>query len=108
LAIGKSAVSNTWPIPVGEGGFVGEALYDPVENIVPNIVLEIGLEQLARNLLATLVGCLVGTPSQLLIVTNRFPLPTGVGLELYVMTSTMKRGKAFTERTCVASNPLRT
>jgi hypothetical protein len=75
---------------------------------VPDIVLEIGLEQPARDWLATLAGCLVGTPSQLLIVTNRFPLPTRVRLELYVVISTMERGKAFTERTRVASNSLRT
>lgn len=47
-----------------------------MENIVPDIVLETGLEQPARDLLATLAGCFVGTPNQLLIVTNRFPMPT--------------------------------
>jgi hypothetical protein len=79
-----------------------------VENIVPDIMLEIGLEQPARDLPGMLAGCLVGMLNQLLIVTNRFPLPTRVGLELYAVILIMKRGKAFTERTCVTSNLLRT
>lgn len=61
---------------MSEGGSAGEAPRNTVENIVPDIVLETGLEQPARDLLATLAGCFVGTPNQLLIVTNRFPMPT--------------------------------